>query len=1228
MIGKKVLNYQIEKLIGVGGMGSVYLASNENIDQKVAIKVLNENLSSSTIIRQKFKEEAKMLCSLDHSNIVKFLNFVENDEGIFLIMEYIDGITLEEFINKKNGLIIEERVYDLFDQILSAFSYAHKKGIVHRDIKPANILLTADNDGEFLVKVMDFGIARIISESNELEKNWIVGTPSYMSPEQVTGDEVDQRSDIYSLGVLLHEMLTGRTPYDATTLSELKIKDKVVKEPLPRMKDYYAYISEKMQRIVDKAVAKDRKRRFQNCPEFRSEMKKALRPDRISPKMKYSATAILFLLVVGAVWFWDYSRVKVSYYKDYVEQWGVPQGIYKLSSSEVSHREASYRFEYCKRKLTRMSHVNSLGKIIEHHDSEHTERANDLVLIYNENGKLDYVKYFDKSGNVLYKKDYNDKFNVAIFEYDDEFSTELNLASNTTELFKNPFDNNSSSTSKISRYLLTFNEKGYIKKIQYAGFQNVLVGDKNGIFGREYVLDDKDRIIEEHFLGYDGNAKSTKNGLGIKKYSFDKNDDWYKVAYFTIDNKPATDGNGCTTCQIEVDKYGNRIKETYSDSGGKLQLRSDMKIAGVAYSYNPKGQCTEERYLGLDKGHCFSNEGITGFKTMFDDNGFPSDRTFINLEGNPTFYKEGYASISFINDSRGNPLEIWTNDLKGMRCESINGFSGQIMKYDSKGNMIECIYYGADKKPILNSDGYAGYRSEYNGINKVNKTTYLDADLNPRKNSFGVIKNDYDKRGNEIKRSFYNAQGSSLVRTNENIAGWNSVYDENGNEIECSFFNDRNQPCQSTSGYARYVAKYDEKGNQTEIRYLGVNGLLCVTNEGFAGLHKKYDERGNILEKFPFGTDERLARNKLIARFKYDKFDNQIESSVYENDYPALNGEGYFKKESLYDNKNQELETRYYGKDNQLILLSGYKYAVVKNKYDEKGNVSETAYFDTNNNPCKGREGYSSRKNEYDGMNRIVRQLYFDVNGKPTDPKDMVPEGICRYDKWGNMIYIGAKDGRGNPINNTEGWAVMISTYNKSNKKTEDRYYDVHDVLRTNNFAIVRWNYDEMGRQTEVSYYDCKDKSCKGENGFSKAVYSSFEGDQALIAKIYNPNGEITGTFKRVNGEWKSMGQNLNEGDNAGWQSSLRADQKKCPQEYSEGRSITNIQVFTNSATITIKYSVLSVYNLSESDLEDYRKELNDLAKKLKALVRMPNDCKLTLIMVDKANREVIKTTC
>lgn len=574
MIPTDILNYRIVRHLGSGGMGSVYLAVNTNIDQQVAIKALRPEVARNAALRARFKQEAEMLCSLDHPGIVKFLNYVETPEGVFLIMEYVKGMTLEDFISKKNGLIVESKAYPLICEILDAFAYAHSKGIVHRDIKPANIII--QDDGH--IKIMDFGIAQIVSEANVTDGKAIMGTPAYMSPEQIYGKDIDARSDIYSIGVLIHNMLTGRAPYDSTLLTAQEIKRRVVKDDMPRMAETYPYISDKIQAVVDKATQKVPEARYQSCLEMKSAVKKAIAPDPISKPLLYGGIAAAVVLLLVGFFTWDYYRTKVEYYKDYVEVFGVPQGIGSLSSNEMSHREASYRFEYSRHKLRRVSYVNSLGNLVDHHDSEDKDRIVDMTLTYTEGtGKVDTEKFMNRSGKVLYVKDYDSNFKTCTFKLDDELGTEMVLNAQVT-LFQSAFDNSLEGKGKISKYILEYNEDGYLTKVEYAGFGNARVPDGQGIFGKSFVLDKEGRVIEEHYLGKDGKPKATQFGLGIKKFVYDEDDNISQLVYLTIDGKPSSDGNNCPVVKLTYDEWGNRTGEKYYDMKGTPMIRKDNPL--------------------------------------------------------------------------------------------------------------------------------------------------------------------------------------------------------------------------------------------------------------------------------------------------------------------------------------------------------------------------------------------------------------------------------------------------------------------------------------------------------------------------------------------------------------------------------------------------------------------------------------------------------------------------
>jgi serine/threonine protein kinase len=273
MINTSIGKYKITKLIGEGGMASVYEAEHEMLGTKVAIKVLNPILSANAEIKTRFRNEAKLMASLDHLNITKVIDFDEQPQQLSIVMEFLNGEDLDQRI-KRNGPLSEKEISDIFSQTLSAFQYAHEKGIVHRDIKPSNIFILSNGH----VKILDFGIAKLFGQGNEMTQTGTqMGTPIYMSPEQVKGDKsIDHRSDIYSLGVTMFFAINGKPPYNSTTDSQFDIFTKIVYEELPEFS-----IQSKFKDVFIKACQKNRDERFQSCDDYLEAFKL---PSVISPE--------------------------------------------------------------------------------------------------------------------------------------------------------------------------------------------------------------------------------------------------------------------------------------------------------------------------------------------------------------------------------------------------------------------------------------------------------------------------------------------------------------------------------------------------------------------------------------------------------------------------------------------------------------------------------------------------------------------------------------------------------------------------------------------------------------------------------------------------------------------------------------------------------------------------------------------------------------------------------
>jgi serine/threonine-protein kinase len=277
--------YRIERKLGAGGMADVYLAEDQELGRRVAIKILNSRHGNDDQFIERFRREAKNAAALNHPNIVSIYDRGEAEDTYYIAMEFLDGRTLKELIIGRGAAPINVAI-EYARQILSALRFAHRHGIVHRDIKPHNVLV----DGEGRVKVTDFGIARA-GTSQMTETGSIVGTAQYLSPEQAKGGEVDPRSDLYSLGVVLYELLTGKTPFDGETPVEIAMKH-LSTAPKPPSK-LRPDVPPELDMVVMRALAKNPDERYQSADEMEGDLERVARGARVSATTADTATQVL-----------------------------------------------------------------------------------------------------------------------------------------------------------------------------------------------------------------------------------------------------------------------------------------------------------------------------------------------------------------------------------------------------------------------------------------------------------------------------------------------------------------------------------------------------------------------------------------------------------------------------------------------------------------------------------------------------------------------------------------------------------------------------------------------------------------------------------------------------------------------------------------------------------------------------------------------------------------------
>jgi len=267
MVGEVLSDrYELEELVGSGGMSSVYRAHDRLLDRKVALKILHEHYTADADYVERFRREARAVAALSHPNIVTVIDRGEHESKQFIVFEYVDGENLKRMIERRGPAPVETAL-ELAIQVARGLSFAHQQGLVHRDVKPQNVLLNGDGQA----KVTDFGIARSLDVQHGMtQTGTVLGTSEYIAPEQAQGQRVDEHTDVYSLGVVLYELLTNEVPFSGENFVAVAMRH--INEPPPSVRDKRPDVSPRLDAAVQRAMAKRPEDRFQTMAEFGREL--------------------------------------------------------------------------------------------------------------------------------------------------------------------------------------------------------------------------------------------------------------------------------------------------------------------------------------------------------------------------------------------------------------------------------------------------------------------------------------------------------------------------------------------------------------------------------------------------------------------------------------------------------------------------------------------------------------------------------------------------------------------------------------------------------------------------------------------------------------------------------------------------------------------------------------------------------------------------------------------
>lgn len=1206
--------YVLVKALGQGASAEVWMAKDTRANNLlVALKIFSQHSEMDSYGLQNFEREFTTVYNMNHSNLLPPTGYDICDGQPYLVMQYCENGSCSSMA----GRMEEDDIIKFLHDVSAGLEYLHDHNIIHQDIKPDNILV--DDNLNFIVT--DFGIS-VNSEGGIFDSNGMSGgTRAYMGPERFEG-VTNSASDMWSLGATAVELLTGNPPYGehgGLLQSE--------GEPLPELPKLQPEVRD----MIMGCLAQDPAKRIK-ANEIRQKIDLYWETGlwKIHSQKKLIAmvaTGVACLLMCLGIFIWDYTRTKTYYYKDYAEYWGVPKGIGRLSAKDVAHREQSYKLEYRKHKLRRMTLVNAKGKVIRHSDTEHmASRYSDVQYFYTDDKKVDYTIISDQNGRVLFKMDYDDNLKTATFRQNDEYGTEMNLYANTNVLYKN-MDSDQGEKSRISRYLLSYDDDGLLVEKRYVGLQNVPAGDKDNIYGSRYKYDEKGRKIEEAFIGADGNITSNGDGMAIRRYTYDENNDWATVTYLNANGEGSHDGNNCSLVKLAYDEYGNRISEMYYTLDGQPSIRTDENVAGFRYEIDDQGNRVSQICIGLDGNPAYSNGGIVKSRDVCNEDGFIIERSFLDENDKPTTYSkngEAYSKLKIKQSPTGQPLEITYYDENGTPVEQANGVARYVYTYDDQGNVISVKFFDKDNEPTLSDGFFHEKKSEYDQFNNLVKETYFDVSGNPTTcdGIVSVLLVEYNRQGALTKMSFFDAANKPVLNSNL-YAGYSVEYDELGNQKCLQYFDREGKPVMSDFGYSKVEYFYDSKTNfLIEIKDYNTSGKLVFD------INYRYDARGNIIRKFTL-VDGKLQSGTAVEHSEYD-VNNRLVSQWTTD----LSGK----------------------KINQPSLA----FCMVKNEYDSMGNCVVSTNWKPDGTPGTDVQKAHKRVREYDAMNRVVAEFNYGIDGKPLQGSDVNPEGRVKYDQWGNIAEISCYNGYGKPRLSSEGFFMSKSKYDRRGKILVQEYYGTDGKLimnKSNGYAKVENKYDSHGNMLEAKYYDTSkcfkierfaynDKNrmteqrvCDAGGKLSDQFYGvsrvTIEYDKSGVTpkkrNYYNQSGTLLGsqTWNVQKGDWNNLTATGKYTaptagyTNPSWQDVVRNDAKACPQKIENGVYVQSISCTSSSITVVIKFSEVSKYDMGDFNEDAARQAVVTMKTQFRKVWGLPSNVSVSVVLQDKAGRTI-----
>ncbi len=599
------------------------------------------------------------------------------------------------------------------------------------------------------------------------------------------------------------------------------------------------------------------------------------REDRRHRVVKWLCIApILLLGVFGGLFAIDSNRTVKNYYADYVDSFGLPEGIFPLKKSDTTHRNVHYRFEYCgfqlgksphadsadwciwkmlglRRRLVRVVQANSHGLPCKRWQLEY-DRPQMQDFTYDNKFRLCEIRY----GR------YNGEGREPYLEKRIELSTENGVVNGLLQFFSSEgrldkayamastteSDDLFSAKSEITQHVIKRDPRGRVEQRLFLNLLGANVPDGDGLYGFGYEYDDFGRQTAQWYLHRDGNEflrHPNKKGVAGVKYEYHERN-MRKIEYVNQNGSPVIGPHGWMVIVSDFDKNDNVVKTLRYDER-RNRICGKGCYAEERMEYDECGNMTKVKYLGIDGKLTLVQDGYAELRCEYDTRGNQTKESYFDVDGKPTLHKNGCVAVLREYDACGNETRRQYLGVDGSPALIQNGYAELRCEYDTRGNQTKESYFGVDGKPILLQDGYAAVLREYDTRGNETKTQCLGVDGKPTLTKYGsaAVLREYDARGNETSVRHFGVDGKPTL-TKDGCAEVRNEYDVRGNLTKGAYFDVDGKPILLQDGRAEFRCEYDARGNVTRMQLFGVDGKPTLVQNGYAELRCEYDTRGNL----------------------------------------------------------------------------------------------------------------------------------------------------------------------------------------------------------------------------------------------------------------------------------------------------------------------------------------------------------------------------------------------